>query len=1411
MPDATQLSEAKRALLDRYAHRERLQSGVQQGNIPRRELGCVVPLSFGQQGLWYVDQLVPGSAAYNVPSTIRVLALLDPWVLQQSINELVKRHEALRTTCKVVDGQPMQVIASSLTVPLPVVDLLKTPPAELEAEARRLAIADAARAFHVSEGPLLRTTLLRLAPDDHLLLLTMHHVISDEWSLGVFLQELTALYEAFSHGKPSPLPDLPIQFADFSLWQRQRLRGPTLDNQLAYWQRQLEGAPRILQLHTDHPRPPANTFRGAQYTHVLPQTFSAELKKLSRREGVTFFMVLLAAFQALLYRYTGQDDLLVGSPIAGRVRPESEQLIGFLVNTIVMRADLSGDPTFREFLGRVRDVAIEAYGHQDVPFEMLVQALAPEREPNRSPLVQVVMTLEPPLPTLAAGWSLEDAHVANGASKFDLTLEIEDRADSLICHWEYSTDLFEESTIARMAGHWHMLLEGIVADPGQRLSQLPLLTEAERQQLLVDWNTTQRDYPRERCLHQLIEAQVERAPEAIAVVYEGHSLTYRELNARANQLAHYLQSLGVGPDVPVGLCVERSLELVVSLLAILKAGGAYVPLDPSYPQERLAYMLEDAEAPLLVTQTPLLGRVRVRADVQVVCLDADGSRWAGLSATLPSSDVSSEHLAYIIYTSGSTGKPKGVQIPHRGLVNLLLSMRQQPGLTAADTMLAVTTISFDIAGLELYLPLLVGARVQLVPGNVAANGSELATTLARTGATVMQATPATWRLLLAAGWQGDRRLTILCGGEALPPDLARELLQRVGALWNVYGPTETTIWSTLGKIETAEPPVSIGRPLANTQIYILDPSRNPTPIGVPGELYIGGDGQARGYRNQPELTSERFIAHPFSDEPGARLYATGDLARYRTDGTIECLGRLDHQVKIRGFRIELGEIESVLRTHPAIAAAVVVAREDVPGDKRLVAYLVVRAGHEFVAAEVRSFLKAQLPDYMAPTAFVPLDALPLTPNGKVNRQVLPAPTAVNEEHLEEVTGVTDAALPMYHQLMQIWEELLDVRPIRVTDDFFDLGGHSLLAARLVEQIEQVFGKKIPLATLSAGATIEYLARVLGQQPNADIRPPTVKNQEVSAKSPFFFLHGDYRGGDPLWCMNLVRALGPNQPLRLLQPGRLEDRLAPTLETFAATHVAMMRSLQPEGPYFLGGWCNGALVAYEMAQQLYAQGQTVDLLVLMETGFATPLERHARTLVGSVGDLLGLRQSKQLDWYIRALRVSNYALRALRSASYRLHRGNVGYLVRRGSAELRKGISLARPLVQRSGHDSSDEDTLARSREDYLDIFSWMAVNYLPRPYPGQVTLFWSQEEPLDGPSRSMGWRIAAKAAQMAVHIIRGDHLTCRTEHVHILAEHLKGCLSQAQATDREGQQRQHVGNWSTVSRPSQQRRHRQAH
>lgn len=1062
------------------------------------EAAYMVPASFAQQRLWLLDQLEPQSAAYNIPTSVQLNLSLDVGALERSINALIARHEVLRTTFVAVDGQPMQVIAPFLKVPLPVVDLSSLSEDQLEAEALHLANREAQSPFDLAKGPLLRTTLLKLADDEHTLLLTIHHIISDGWSLDVLFEELAALYGDFSRGQSSTLPALPIQYADFAIWQKEQLQGEALAEQLAYWKQNLAGAPATLNLPTDRPHPAEPSSHGSAYLFTLPTSFTEALKTLSRKEGVTLYMTLVAAFQTLLYRYTSQDDIVVGSFTAGRTQAETEALIGLFVNTLVLRTDLSGNPTFRDVLKRVREVVLEAYAHQDVPFDYLVRELRPARSLGQNPLFQVMLVLAPPLTTLPAGWEPDTLAFQRDEAKFDLSLELADRPEGLICRFEYSTDLFDASTISRMAGHWQTLLEGIVADPELHLSELPLLSEAEGHQLRVEWNDTAMNYPREQCLHRLFEAQVDQTPDAVAVIYGDDHLTYRELNSKANQLACYLQQLGVKSEMLVGIYVERSLDMMVGLLGILKSGGAYVPLDPTYPAERLAFMIEDAGVSVLLTQQRLVERLP-RHEARVICLDTEWKIIAQQSEDNEISSTTGENLAYMLYTSGSTGKPKGVLGTHRASINRFNWMWETYPFETGEVCCQKTSLSFVDSIWEIFGPLLRGIRTVIIPDTVLKDPQQMLQALATHSISRIVLVPSLLRVLLDAEADLESRLSHLkyciSSGEALSLELAQRFLRSMPntVLINLYGSSEVAADATCYEIRSDKPPtcIPIGRPIANTQIYLLDRHLQLVPIGVPGELHAGGDGLARGYFKRPELTAERFIRHPFSDVPGARLYKTGDWARYRVDGNIELIGRLDHQVKIRGFRIELGEIEAALSQHPAIQQAVVVAREDVPGDKRLVAYTVAQPSQMLKASDLRSYLKAKLPDYMVPSAFVSLEALPLTPNGKVDRRALPDPDYSGSElfvaprtQLEEVVAAC-------------WSQMLRVERVGIHNDFFDLGGHSLLAMQVISRLRTIVQVEVSLRSFFEAPTVAQLAETIAQ---LKMRGATLQTSTLRARS-----------------------------------------------------------------------------------------------------------------------------------------------------------------------------------------------------------------------------------------------------------------------------------------------------------------------
>ena len=913
------------------------------------EQAFAFPTSFAQQRLWFLDQLVPGNPFYNIFSALP-LRLQNFAALERALNEIVRRHEALRTTFSISGGQPTQVVASGLTLSVPVIDLRNLPVAERETEVQRLAEVESCRPFDLARGPLLRATVLRQNDIESVLLLSMHHIISDGWSVGILFRELTTLYQAFATGRPAGLPELRIQYADFAVWQRDWLKGDLLEQQLVYWQHQLEDVP-VLQLPIDRARPAIKSYRGARITIALPDDLSRHVKELSQAEGVTLFMTLLATFQVLLHRYTGQENIVIGSPIAGRNREEIEGLIGFFVNTLVIRTDLTGDPTFRELLQRVREVTTQAYAHQDLPFEMLVEVIQPTRDLSRNPLFQVIFQLlhAPSLSPSAAAAAAASAVpppliVHSGTAKFDLEFSLWESQQGLNGYFEFSTELFDESTITRMADHFRTLLEGVIADPGARISRLPLLTESERKQAISLWNQTRTDYPRERCVHQLFEEQVERTPDAVAIVDQDQRQSYRALNRRANAIAHRLQSLGVGRGALVAVCMERSANMVSVLLAVLKAGGAYVPIDPDYPNARIAFMLADTEAPVLVTERRFVERLPGHT-AKLICLDTESEQLAESLDRNPVNAATSADLAYVMYTSGSTGAPKGVCIPHRAINRLVLNT-DYVVLDPSDRVAHISNTSFDAATFEIWGPLLCGGRTVVIPKHILLSPPDFSAELRRQDITTMFITAALFNQIASEDPRAFQSLRhVLVGGSAVDPKWAREVLERgaPGRLLNAYGPTESTTFAAWYHIESVSEDaatIPIGRPLANTELYVLDPHCNLVPVGVPGELYIGGDGLATGYLKQPLLTEEKFVPHPFSVDAQARLYRTGDLVRRGHDGNVEFLGRIDDQVKIRGFRVELGEIEAVLGQHPTVQDAVLIARAEADGDKRLVAYVV---------------------------------------------------------------------------------------------------------------------------------------------------------------------------------------------------------------------------------------------------------------------------------------------------------------------------------------------------------------------------------------------------------------------------------------------------------------------------------------
>ncbi|QSV52967.1 MAG: amino acid adenylation domain-containing protein [Dolichospermum sp. UKL201] len=1105
-----------------------------------------LPLSFAQQRMWFLSQLDGESTFYNESFQLQIVGKLSVTALEQSINEIIRRHEVLRTNFPTVEGVPFQVIRPNLTLSIPVIDVQDFP----ETAIQKIITQDVRKSFNLDTDTLIRVTLLQQAPESHLLLIIMHHIIIDGWSMGVFFKELEALYPAFIQGKPSPLTDLTIQYADFALWQREWLTKEVQDKQLEYWKQQLAGAPPLLELPTDYPRPPEQTFAGATVEFNIDADLTSQLVTLSQKSGVTLFMTLLTAFAVILHRYSGQDDLCIGSPFANRNRREIDTLIGFFVNTLVLRTQLAGNPSFSQLLEKVRSVVGDAHAHQNIPFEQVVEALKPERSLGYNPLFQVSFVLENfSLDTLELpGISLTPEIIDRGTAKFDLSLSMWQTQKGLIGSWEYNSDIFAADTITRMISHFQTLLAAIVKDPQQKIGELPLLTESERHQLLVEWNDTQADYPVDKCIHQLFEEQVERTPDAVAVVFEAKQLTYNELNTRANQLAQYLQSLGVGADVLVGICVERSLEMVIGLLGILKAGGAYVPLDPEYPIERLHFMLEDAQVKVLLTQQHLVEKLPEH-QTKLVCIDEIWSQILENKQDNPSQKTTASNLANIIYTSGSTGKPKGVMVEHQGLCNLAQAQIEAFGLDSDSRVLQFASLSFDACISEILMSFGVGATLYLETKNSLAPGMPLIERLKNHKITHITLPPSILAVLPES--ELPTLQTIIVAGEACSLELIKQW-STDRKLFNAYGPTEASVCTTIAKCTPIDQKVTIGRPIANAQVYILDQNLKPLPIGVPGELHISGVGLARGYLNRPELTAEKFITNPFTKSKGReRLYKTGDLARYLPDGNIEYLGRIDNQVKIRGFRIELGEIEAALSQHEDVQTSVVIIREDSPGDKRLVAYIVPQTEIKLESSELRSFLKNKLPEYMIPNAFVFLEVLPLTPNGKVDRRALPTPD-IQSELIDKYVAPRTATEEI---LAQIWAQVLKVDLVGINDNFFILGGHSLLATQLVSRIRSSFKVELPLRSFFATPTVVELGQSIQQlqQEDLELTSPPILARVENVQLPLSYSQ------QRLWFLDQLEESSAiyNIPVGLRVQGKVNiAALEQSLQAIIARHEAL---------------------------------------------------------------------------------------------------------------------------------------------------------------------------------------------------------------------------------------------------------------
>lgn len=1304
--------------------------------------------SIAQASLWFLRQVMPYKSPYNIAVRFRLSGELDANAVVEALCEILRRHESCRTTFAVVDGSVVQIIHADLPADVSIVDFSAT--ADPEGQTMRLEYSLASEAFDLEKGPLLRARVLRLGPRGHSLVVVVDHIVADGMSLGVIWRELEALYPTMRAGAPSPLPPPAKQFLACVEAQNQWLQTPAFARQLEFWKNHLAGAAPC-DLPTDRHRPAIKSFRGNMIHSRIPRALCDRIRALAATENASVFTVMLAVLEILLKRLSGESDITMLIPVACRNRFNAEEVIGYFANVIVLRNDVRDDLAFHDLLKNVRTEVMAGLLRQDVPFEQVIEKIRPERSLSHDPLASVGFSFLP-----AKGSKLElpgvDAtygEISNGGSKFDLHFFVAEVAGELSFTAEYNTDIFDQTTIERFLEHNLVLLEAVAADPGATVAALPILSPAERRLLLVDCNATAAEYPRATVVDH-VRTTVARVPDRVAATFEATSLNYGELERLSNQVARCLIARGAAPGALVGIAVERSLGMLVGLLGILKTGAAYVPLDPAYPRERLAFMAEDSGLRGLVTEESLSGLIPC---VNVLRLDVDAGEIDAQSGAPLDFALDPDSIAYVIYTSGSTGKPKGVQIPHRALFNFLVTMAERPGLSESDRLLAVTSLSFDIAGLELWLPLMVGAHVEIAGRETAIDGAALRARVESGQVTVLQATPSTFRLMIEAGWTRSPNLKILVGGEATSRELADQLLDRAAAVWNMYGPTETTVWSTIHPLRKGQP-ILIGRPIANTHIYVLDGHLQPRPIGAVGEIFIGGDGVAVGYLNRPKLTEERFIANPFG--PG-RIYRTGDLGRFHPDGTIEYLGRNDFQVKLRGYRIELGEVEATIASHPAVRHAVVVAQEVAPGDQRLVAYLTGREPPPS-ADDLRAHVRSRLPEYMVPTLFIVLDALPLTANNKIDRKALPAPDkqsafvealpASDTNHFRSHHGHAEPRNSVEVALVHAWRDVFSGLNICIYDNFFDLGGHSLLAIRLSAKIEAELGVVVPLVALIESPTIAQLAsRIDERQFHCDVGP-LVKLEASGVKPPLFLIPGI--GGHVLGLRDLARVIGQDRPVLGLQPCGLDGKAPPhkSIEEMATYFIDAIRKQVPNGPYFLAGFCAGGIVAFEMALQLKRAGQFVALVALI--------------------DSYGPGYPKRGPFVFRLkMRVKELAqLDSLSALTYLRHR----------LAKIFERISPKRATLPSA---LPDEGSLSSVIRNVTNTWKSAILSYKPQVYCGRIEIFRAENQlnwmGFDYSDPAMGWTPYAQGGVRTCQVA-GDHLGVVNDHVASLSAALRIAL-----------------------------------
>lgn len=1337
------LSPEELATLQRRLRQERRSSYEAIRALPDE---ADYPLSLHQQRLWFIEQFRPGTPLYNVTRAVRMRGKLNVQALHAALQSLVDRHEALRTTFESHDGEPRQRVRAPQELELPLVDLREVvgDRNRLESLLQQRLTDEGRRTFDLSSDLMLRTVLYQLTDDEHVLQTTIHHLACDGWSLEILFRELSVLYRGFSQDQPPELPALDLRYVDFSRWQREARQAEHYEKRVRWWHSRLDGAPHMLDLATDRPRPQVETGHGSFQPFDFPPELIKRLEALAQQENATLYMILLAGFLVLLHRYTGMDDFLVGSAIAGRQRPELQNLVGFFVDTVVVRADLAGAPTARDVLRKTRQQVIDSVEHSDVPFERIVKSIDPAKDIGGHPLFQVIFNAPPHFSQEFAGLVVSPVHVDMKVARFDLEMTHSgglNRRSGI----SWSHDLFDVDTIQRMLRHYRVLLNAIVEAPDTRVRDLPLLTQTERRQLLSDWNDVTTEYPRETRVHELFEQQAEETPDTIAVVSEDQKLTYRELNERANTLAASLRQRGVGRETLVGICVERSLDSVIGVLGILKAGGAYVPLDSNDPPQRLEFMLRDANVEFLVTQRSRIGSFP-DTGYQTICIDTDESDRESSLPLYPRPTGDGKDLAYVMYTSGSSGRPKAVCIPHRAIVRLVQNTNYVD-LSTDDCIAHLSNVAFDAATFEIWGALLCGGRLAIGSQDVLMSSVELAAFLRKHGVTTLFLTTALFNQHVLEDPEVFAPLKqLLFGGETANPETVRKLLKhgRPRRLLNVYGPTECTTFSTWHLIEHVRADattVPIGNGIGNSRVYVLDPQRNLLPIGIPGELYIGGDGLALGYLNRPELTAEKFVANNMDDDLDSRLYRTGDLCRWRADGTLEFVGRCDQQVKLRGFRIELGEIESVILGHPSVDDCVVILREDRPGDKRLIAYFIPAASHALTGAELTRYVRDVLPNYMVPSAFVGLEAFPLMPSGKVNRRRLPAP---GDSRPELSTGYVAPRNPIERELADIWGRVLGLDRIGIHDNFFDLGGHSLLSIQLRFEIKRALGVDASLATIFLRPTVEQLSSYIAERGGEEEESTVVALNSGDVQPPVFCICG----------IGLYKRLAAHlSPLRVYgvyvaeemdlfeSPRRFKGLSHQDTVDLARKYVDLIVREQPQGPYFLAGVSYGGMLAYEIAQQLVESGKQVAYVALLDTS------------------LPGARRFRPLRWLITHCRGA--------------FREGYPYIFKR----LRRWLDRHRPetsigVATENSSCESEVDVLHARRSLVLRA---QAAHYEPRAYPGRVHLFKAKERGSFNHynyAPGLGWDELAIGG-LEIEEVPGGHVTMLDEPY---VPHLAACL-----------------------------------